>query len=88
MEFHPVLASTDRTTSAYSDDRKLQTDCLQQPFTPPPVDHETGAVHTGTPCSSSSDVIRGIYKQQLLLAFDKIKQQQQSGRHHQSVSMV
>jgi hypothetical protein len=63
------------------DDRAVRKDSGRQPFESPPAAHGTGAVHTGTPHSLTSDV-SGRSKLKKQHAFKK-RQKQQPGRVHQ-----
>jgi hypothetical protein len=68
----PPSATKDISTSSSSDGRAVRKDSGRQPLNSPPAANGTGAVHTGTPRSLTSDVCnRTVYKQQQ--AFKKWK---------------
>jgi hypothetical protein len=61
----PPSATKDISTSSSPDGRAVRKDSGRQPFNSPPSAQGTGAVHTGTPHSLTSDICsRTVYKQQ------------------------
>jgi hypothetical protein len=61
----PPSATKDISTSSSPDGRAVRKDSGWQPFISRPSAHGTGAVHTGTPRSLTSDICsRTVCKQQ------------------------
>jgi hypothetical protein len=82
----PPCPTKDIRTTTCTDGRKVHSDSVKQPPPSLPAAHGTGAIHAGTPQSSTSDVTsRSVYKQQEALSRRK---KQKPGRRHQSVAMI
>jgi hypothetical protein len=79
-------ATKDLTSTTSTDGRKKRADAKDQPFSPAPGPHGTGAVQAGTPQTPSSTLsAAGLRRRQV--AFKKMKKHQ-TGRNHLSVPMV
>jgi hypothetical protein len=79
-------ATKDLTSTNSADGRKKRADAKDQPWSPPPGAHGTGAIQAGTPRTPSSTFTpSGLHKQQA--AFNKLKKKQ-PGRNHLSVQVA
>ena len=79
-------ATKDLTSTTSTDGRKKRADAKDQPFSPAPGSHGSGAVQAGTPQTPSSTLsCSGLRRRQV--AFKKMKKHQ-TGRNHLSVPMV